>query len=452
MNPIASSAPDGRDDPVPPARAWFAVGILFALTILSYLDRSIIALMIEPIKADLQITDIQISLLQGLAFALFYAVASVPMGWLADHFPRPMIIFCGASIWSLATAACGLSRSFAQLFVARIAVGAGEATLSPAAYALTADLFPPRKLSFALGVLAAGAAVGGALAFVVGGLVVSWAETVPPIFGLRSWQLVFVIVGLPGLLVAPFVFLIKGVPKAKSESPNPLAPAPHYGKWLMKNLGFILPLSLGVGFQCVVAIGVAAWTPSYLGRHFGLAVANIGLTVGLVQGIGGVIGFAGGGWLVDKLVARGVRAPHSTYLTVCAALMTIVGVTAFGLGVSLPVLFVMLGFLHLLMPVTGPALAQLQMFTPHMYRARTVALFMLIFNLVGMIIGPSSVALYTERVLGGPEHVGTGIALTVLTFGPLACVCLWISSRGARRLQAAGTNREFTGQIVPQLA
>jgi MFS family permease len=451
MVPIAASIPDIQDDPVPPARAWFAVSILFVLTILSYLDRSIIALMIEPIKADLQINDIQISLLQGLAFALFYAAASLPMGWLADHFPRQAIIFCGATLWSLATAACGLSHSFARLFVARIAVGAGEATLSPAAYALTADLFPPRKLSFALGVLAAGAAVGGALAFVVGGLVVSWAETVKPIFGLRSWQLVFVIVGLPGLLVAPFVFLIRGLPKTKSVVPNPLAPTPHYGKWLRKNIGYILPVSLGVGFQCVVAVGVAAWTPSYLGRHFGLGVANIGLTVGLVQGIGGVIGFAGGGWLVDKLVARGVREPHSKYLIVCATLMTIIGVTAFGMGVPLPVLYIMLGFLHLLMPVTGPALAQLQTFTPHMYRARTVALFMLIFNLVGLIIGPSSVAIYTERVLGGPEHVGTGIALTVLTFGPLACLCLWIASRNIRRLQAAGSNREFTGQIAPRL-
>jgi MFS family permease len=427
---------DSRDaQPVSSARAWFAIAILLLLTILSYVDRSIIALMVGPIERDLGIGDVEISLLQGLAFALFYALASVPMGWISDRVSRRLVIFGGAVTWSLATAASGLATSFGHLFVARIFVGAGEATLSPAAYALTADLFPPRRLSFAIGVLAAGAAIGGALALVIGGLVVHWAETVPPILGLKPWQLVFVIVGLPGLVIAPLIFLIAHVPHVAPNA-GALAPAPHYGRWLVPRLGYLIPLSIGAGCQAVFAVGITAWTPAYLQRHFGYDVATIGVTLGIVQGVGGVIGFAGGGWLVDRLGAMGVRNPHSTYLVVAAVLSTIVGVIAYGFVTSVPLLLALLGILYMLMPFTGPALGQLQSLTPRLYRARTVALFMLSFNVIGLMLGPSSVAMLTEYVLGGPEQLGMGLALTIGIFGPVGIVALMMSARAAGPLLA----------------
>ncbi len=444
QNLILSDAHD--DDWEPGAGAWFAIAVLLALTIMSYVDRSIISLMIEPIKADLQIDDVQISLLQGMAFALFYSIASVPMGWISDHVSRRLVIFSGATTWSLATVACGLAHSFGQLFAARVAVGAGEATLSPAAYALTADLFPPRRLAFALGILGAGSAIGGALAFVIGGQVVSWAQSAPPVMGLRSWQLVFVIVGLPGLLVAPLIFLIPQGRRTKSgvvaRSPAPV-PTEPYGRWLVRRLPYIIPLSLGTGFQAIVAYGATGWTPAYMQRHFGYDVATVGLTLGIVQGIGGVIGFVGGGWLVDRLSAMGFRSPHSTYLVVCSVLATVVGGIAFSMVSSVTLLLVLIGILHMLMPFTGPALAQLQSFTPRLYRARTIALFMLIFNLLGMMVGPSSVAIFTQYVFGGPQHVGQGIAMTILIFGPLGSLFLLISGRAAARMQKGNASGDM---------
>ncbi|RYE74615.1 MAG: MFS transporter, partial [Oxalobacteraceae bacterium] len=231
MEPQVSARPAGGVQDQAP-RAWFSIGVLLILTILSYVDRSIISLMIEPIKADLAISDVQISLLQGMAFALLYTIASVPMGYLGDRTSRRAVIFCGATAWSLATAACGLARSFGHLFVARVAVGAGEATLSPSAYALVADLFPPQRLAFAIGVLATGAAIGSALALIIGGLVVSWAQAVPPIMGLRSWQLVFVVVGLPGLIVAPLVFLIPRTARTTQTEVARNIPKLQYRRWL----------------------------------------------------------------------------------------------------------------------------------------------------------------------------------------------------------------------------
>lgn len=434
------------------AGAWFAVAVLLALTILSYLDRSILALLVGPIEADLHIGDVQMSLLQGLAFALFYSVASVPMGWVSDHVSRRGVIFAGATIWSLATAACGLARSFGHLFWARVAVGAGEATLSPAAYALIADLFPPRRLALAVGILAAGSAIGGAIAFIVGGVVVHWAQTAPPIWGLRSWQLVFVIVGLPGLLVAPLIWLVPKPVRAATLPIDALAPAPHYGRWLTRHSRYILPLSLGTGFQCVIAYGVTGWTPSYLQRHFGYDVGTAGLVLGIVQGIGGVTGFIGGGWLVDRLSAAGVRSPHALYLIASAAGTTLVGAVAFGLVNSAPVLLAMIGLLHLLMPFTGPAVAQLQSFTPPEYRARTLALFMLIFNLLGMVVGPSSVAMFTTYIAGGPAKIGIGITIAFLVWGPLATISLLLAGRAAGRLQGSRVRDERIGAPITELA
>jgi MFS family permease len=433
-------------EPLGGARAWFSVAILLVITVLSSVDRGVISLMVDPIKQDLQITDLQVSLLQGFAFALFYAMASVPMGWLGDRFSRHWVIMLGVTGWSLATAACGLAQSYWQLFTARLAVGIGEATLSPSSYAMVSELFPPRRLSMALGVLAAGVAVGSAAALMIGGSVVHWAEQVGAagslggVFGgLRSWQLVFLLVGLPGVLLGPLVFLIPRRAKlVTSAQGSALAPAPHYGRWLLQALPYFAPLSLGFALHAVMAFGTAAWTPAYLSRHFHYDAQTIGMMLGLVQGIAGLIGFIGGGWLVDRMHARGVPDAHFRYFIVNSVVSSVIGVLAFSLVSSVSLLLGMVAVLNMLMPLTGPAIAHLQGSTPVQFRGRTVAIFMLIMNLLGMICGPSSVALFSEHVFGGPEHVGAGIALMFVVFGPLALLCFVLAIRPARRIRASG--------------
>ncbi|MFQ5636261.1 MAG: MFS transporter, partial [Gammaproteobacteria bacterium] len=188
-------------------KAWYAVSILVVAFIFSFIDRIIIALLVEPIKRDLGISDFGIGMLQGLAFAVFYALVGIPIGRWADRYSRRWIIGVGIFLWSVMTAGCGLAKNFWQLFLARVGVGVGEAALSPAAYSMISDYFPRHKLGRALGVYQAGAFVGAGLSFLVGGLVIRYvmgAEglSLPLIGEVRPWQMVFFAVGFPGIAVA----------------------------------------------------------------------------------------------------------------------------------------------------------------------------------------------------------------------------------------------------------
>ncbi|MGH8237396.1 MAG: MFS transporter, partial [Steroidobacteraceae bacterium] len=167
----------------PPARAWWTVAVLTFTYIISFVDRTILGLLIEPIKVELSLNDTQIGLVQGMAFGLFYAVMGLPLGWLADRTSRRGLIAVGAALWCAATAACGLASSFVQLFLARIAVGVGEAALSPAAMSIISDSFPKERRAVPIGVYAAAAALGAGLALIVGGTVIQLVS--------NRWQTAF---------------------------------------------------------------------------------------------------------------------------------------------------------------------------------------------------------------------------------------------------------------------
>ena len=179
-----------------PVVAWTTLAILFLAYISSFVDRMIISLLVEPIKADFQISDTQISLLLGLSFAIFYCLAALPIGRLVDIWSRKKIVTVGITLWSFMTALCGLAQNYTQLFLARIGVGVGEASLAPAAYSMLADSFPPKKLGLAMGVFTMGTAVGAGLALIIGGAIISFVtgengENVS-LFGisfLSGWQL-----------------------------------------------------------------------------------------------------------------------------------------------------------------------------------------------------------------------------------------------------------------------
>ena len=186
-----------------PAVAWTTLAILFLAYISSFVDRMIIGLLVEPIKADFQISDTQVSLLLGLSFAIFYCLVALPIGRLVDIWSRKKIVTVGITLWSFMTALCGLAQNYTQLFLARIGVGVGEASLAPAAYSMLADSFPPKKLGLAMGIFNMGTAVGAGLALIIGGAIISFvtgeSDGNISLFGinfLSGWQWVFVIVGL----------------------------------------------------------------------------------------------------------------------------------------------------------------------------------------------------------------------------------------------------------------
>src|SRR5215468_8403498 len=189
--------------------ARYVLGILVVVYVLNFLDRQILSILTERIKADLGASDAQMGFLYGTAFAIFYALFGIPLGRLADVWDRRRLISLGLSVWSLLTAASGLARSFAELALARIGVGSGEASASPAAFSMLCDAFPPAQRATVLAIYSSGIYIGAGLGLGVGGLIVdrwdlAWAGTSPP-FGLRGWQVAFFAVGLPGLLLALLV-------------------------------------------------------------------------------------------------------------------------------------------------------------------------------------------------------------------------------------------------------
>jgi MFS family permease len=193
-----------------PARAWWTVIVLTFAYVVSFVDRTILSLLIEPIKADLALSDTQIALVQGIAFGLFYAAMGLPLGWLADRMSRRLLIGIGAGFWCLATAACGLAASFPQLFLARIGVGVGEAALSPAAMSMISDSFPKERRALPIGIYAGAAALGAGLALILGGSVirlVSGASQVslPLVGDVAAWQAAFILVGVFGLVLLPLM-------------------------------------------------------------------------------------------------------------------------------------------------------------------------------------------------------------------------------------------------------
>jgi MFS family permease len=426
-----------------PLRSYVSLGILVLMVMFSFLDRGIIMLIIDPIKADLGISDVQVSLIQGLAFALFYSASTLPLSWLADRWSRHGIIMIGITGWSIATVACGMATSFRQLFVARSAMGIGEAALQPAANSLVADLFPPRRLTLAIGVLAGGAALGSGAAQIIGGMVVSWAEHTGGIAGLKPWQTAFVVAGLPGFLIAPMVYLIPRVRRLRGEVAGATAAevkkglGDGYGGWLRENWRYVLFLSLGLACNATISYAQGSWAAAYLLRHFHMDVANVGLAMGVIGSIGGIIGFAGSGWVVDALVRRGGQNVHFQYLVGCVSLFGLLNLVTFGFVTSLPVLLVMMGVIFIVQPASPPALGHIQLATPRPYRARTTAILLLVMNLVGMTVGPTSVALVSTYFFNGPQDIGRAIAVVSAIVAVPGALCYMLAAAPGRRAREA---------------
>ena len=417
-------------------RAWYMVCLCMVAYILSQLDRQIITMLIQPIRADLNISDTQFSLIHGLAFAIFYGIMGIPIARLADSRSRPLIIACGIAVWSLATAACGLARNFWQLFVARMAVGTGEAALSPAAYSMIADTFPREKLGLALGVYSIGAFLGSGLALYIGGTVITWATGIGPqqlpIAGLvQPWQMTLFIVGLPGLLLAAAFWLTLRDPERQGGTEHfPLAAVVAY---VRVHRRAFLTHYLGFGFLSLSCFALLFWAPAYLFRNYGLSPKEAGTYLGIIVLVGNSAGVLSGGLLTDYFTRRG----H-----VDAALRSgIVG----GLGVILPAalfssvpgLWPTLAVLGLAMYFTSYPLATsaaaLQVMAPNRMRAQVTSLFYLVLNIIGITGGATSVALCTDYLFRDEKLVGYSMSLVAVAGALVGTVLL---ARGLKYYRA----------------
>jgi MFS family permease len=438
-----------------PLRAWYAVGVFTLVTIMAFVDRQIMVLLVDPIKADLGISDTKMSFLLGFAFVMFYAFLSLPIARLADTRSRRAIIAVGVTLWSIMTAACGLAQNYWQLFLARMGVGSGEACNGPATFSLIADSFPPEKLAKATAVISSGFFIGNGVALIVGGAIIAKITAMPnfvlPVIGeIRPWQATFLVVGLPGVFLALLVRTVqepkrRGVIKLRQGGgrgrPEAL-PLREIIKWLRGDWKTYAPMYGGMALRAMYGLGAAVWVPVFFTRTYDWSIAQVGLAVGLVQLIIAPIGLVSGGHLAEWLARRGYDDANMR-VTLISTLTTVPTSILFPLmpnGYWSIGLYALNNFLVSLSP--GPQNAALQTVTPNQIRAQATALYLFLFNLIGFGVGPLTVALYTDYLFRSEAMLRYSLSLNFAVLAPLACLVFWYVLKPYRLSVARARERE----------
>jgi MFS family permease len=402
----------------PRGYAWTVVAILVATAVLSYTDRQVLSLLVDPIRADLGISDTQISLLLGTAFAVVYGIAGIPLGWLADRTSRRNLIFCGVIVWTIGTLVCGLSQSFGQLFAGRLVVGLGEAVLSPAAISLISDYFPPARRGTAVACFLSGIAMGIGAAILIGGGVLHFVQigalAGTPLADQAPWRMVLLLIGAPGLLWALVILAIR---EPVRRGADPTATASDSAPTSATGWTKVIPIYIVVAIASLVDNAVGAWAPTLLTREFHMDRAQVGMQLGLMltAAFGG--GVLIGGWLADK---AGVSGGWSRKLRVCLVAGALILPVAASLNagnanlvmLSVPAYFALSGI------VTACGFSAILDVVPNRSRGLAMSISFFLNVAVGGAVGPTAVAMFSEQLFGGEAGLGPAIAITVaLSYG-----------------------------------
>jgi len=358
---------------------YLVLALLLLVYTINFVDRIMLGILVPPIKAELGLTDTELGLLGGTAFALFYTALGIPLGWLADRANRVWIITTALALWSAFTAGCGLAQNFVQLFVARIGVGIGEAGGTAPSYSLLSDYFGPAERARALGIFSFGIPIGSALGLVIGGTIASAID----------WRTAFLSVGVAGLVLAPFVRLaVREAPRGGLDPPAARTAPPPLGtvvRLLFAKRSF-WGLALGGGFSAMMGYGLLFWLPSFFMRSYGLTLLETCLYVGGITLVGSTSGIWLGGWLADRF---GTRSRAAYALVPAGALLLSAPFHVAGvLSTSRS-----LGLLVLVIPIAlssawvGPTLCAVQHLVQPGMRATGSALFLFVDNLIGIGLG-----------------------------------------------------------------
>jgi MFS family permease len=412
-----------------PARAWSVVVLLLIAYIVAIMDRQILSLLVQPIQADLGITDTQISLLQGVAFVITFTLLGVFLGRVADRGNRRNLIVIGMVVWCFATVACGFARNFNELFAARMLVGVGEAALSPAAYSLIGDYFQPSKRGRAMGVYTMPTFVGSGVAIIAGALAIlstMGASTVdlPFVGTMPSWKAAFVIVGLPGLLVAAALLTVREPVRRERAAEGMKSSTLAFAR---ENLGVLTVMIAGFAFNALASFSLIAWTPTVFVRLFQWQASSIGVVYGAILAVPGALGIGFAGWLADREARRGGRQP----LEIAAIALALVVLASFWVGLALSPrvsLAALVACSFLLAVPTGLAPLAIYQITPNEHRGQMIAVYLLAATTVGLGAGPTVVAGTNTALFG--DDLAIGYALAIVTTAAAIVGCLLLSWAG----------------------
>ena len=405
--------------------AWFVVVLLTLAHILSFVDRQILNLLVGPIRKDLEISDTQMSLLLGFSFALFYTICGIPLARWADSRSRRTLVTTGAFAWSVATAGCGMAQSYTQMLLARIGVGVGEATLSPAAFSLIGDYFPRERRATAISLFVMGVYVGSGLAFLIGGLVIHFAATqgavtLPLIGEIRPWQAVFLMLGGFGVAFSALLLLIREPARTNQRAAS--LPMKQVFAKLRSNRTTLLCHHFGFALFTLAAYGSSAWIPTYFIRVHQWKQVDVGLTYGVVLLIFGTLGVITGGRLGDRGHRMG-QTDATMRIGMWAALAAIPCSLGFLTVDNYWVIVALLsaGTFFFSMPF-GCAAAGLQEIVPSEMRAQSSAVYLFVINMIGLGLGPTAVALMTDYVFR--DDLAVGKSLLVISVVSLSSAAL----------------------------
>ncbi|GAB2575868.1 spinster family MFS transporter [Spirosoma areae] len=420
--------------------AWYAVFILTLANISSFIDRQILSLLVKPIKRDLHLSDTEMSLLMGLSFAIFYTVFGVLIGRLADRHSRRNIIIGGIAVWSLMTTFCGGVRSYGQFFLARMGVGVGEATLSPSAYSIIADYFPKNRLATALSVFSLGVFLGSGLAMLIGSGIVAKIPTegmvqVPILGSIFPWQLIFLYIGLPGLFVAGLLFTVREPTRTNTLQKGGERVTLSLGESMsiiFRHRTAYLLICFATAFGALVNYGCNAWIPTFVARTYGWEISKAGAYYGLVLVASSISGALFGGWYADKLVKRGISDGRLR--------VGLLGGIGCLLAAGLPLLpraewallMVFIPSFALAAPF-GAATAAIQEIMPNQVRALASSIFLFILNLIGIGLGPTSVALFTDYIFHNEQDIRYSLVLLYLIGGVMMLSLTYLALKPYRK-------------------
>jgi MFS family permease len=442
-NPTTADYPSRR-------LAWYAVAVLTICYTFSFIDRLILGFLVDPLKADLHLSDTRIGLLLGLAFAIFYAILGVPMGFVADRTNRRNLIIIGVLLWSLMTTFGSVAGSFATLALARMGVGVGEATLAPSAFSMIADYFPKERLSSALSVYSMGIQVGAGLALMVGGLVVQAVMHLPhvsvPVFGsMAPWRVTFLIVGIPGVFVAALLATVREPVRrrlaAAASATRPMQSLRGVAAELRARWQSATGVSIIMACQAMSNYAFGSWTPAYFVRIHHWPKSEAGLVLGALTLGCGCVGLFCGGRLSDRWLKRDVHeAPLRVGLVSLAgvAITLVPAMLTPSAGWTIALLVPAVFFLAL--PI-GCSYASIQMIFPNEVRGAVSAVMLLVLNLFGLTLGTLLPGLLDDRLFHSEQMLGASIAITAGIASAIGAVTALVTFAPYRR--------DFTAMHAP---
>lgn len=408
--------------PYPPARtAWYAIGVFALVNALDNVDRGIISLLIEPIKRDLLLSDTEISLLLGLAFSSFYALVGLPMSRFADTGPRKIILSFGIAFWSLATAAGSLAQSFVGLFISRAGTGAGESLKGPNALSMIADFVPREKYPRAMSVYQLGISVGAGLSLIIGGTLVGMVGgksfTLPFGIVMSDWQFIFMLVGLPGLLVALLITLTVPEPPRRGRETKKKQPVGEVIRFLKREKAIYVPFLIGISLLQIEAVGLISWRVPFFERTYGWGPEQIGPIAGTMGILLTPIGLFFGAMLGERLVKNG-NAGAMVKLSMVGTVLSLPMTIASFLSPTPWISLAFLGGSYIAIGIGAPAaVAALQTVTPNEFRGQLTAIYLFTISVIGSAFGPLSVALFTDYIFKDEADLRYAMVAVAAIFG-----------------------------------